>query len=130
MYEDLLNQLESIESNIFELIEEKEATSLKLKNIDEKHRQVEVDLETREKKHSFEENCFREKIKQLEEQKLQMRFEYEERFKGYCEQLKRCTAKGKIYQKEAETARKQLRTKITEILQLEVRKFVALSCKN
>ena len=120
MYEDLLNQLESIESNIFELIEEKEATSLKLKKIDEKHRQVEVDLETREKKHSVEENCFREKLKQLEEQKLQMRFEYEERFKGYCEQLKRCTAKGKIYQKEAETARKQLRSKIVEILQLEV----------
>jgi len=119
MYEDLLNQLDNIESNIFELIQEKEATSLKLKTIDEKHRRVEADLESKEKKYSVEENCSREKLKQLEEQKLQMRFEYEERFKGFCEKLKRCNAKGKIYQKEAETARKQLRCKIFEILQLE-----------
>jgi len=119
MYEDLLNQLDQIESNIFELIDEKEATSFELKAIDEKNRQVEADLEFKEKKHSVEENCFREKLKQLEEQKLQMRFEYEERFKGICEKLKRCTAKGKIYHKEAENARKQLRTKISEILVLE-----------
>jgi len=119
MYEDLLNQLNEIEFNVHELIQEKEATSLKSRTIDEKQRRVEADLESKEKKYTIEENCFREKLKQIEEQKLQMRFEYEERFKGFCEQLKRCTAKGKIYQKEAETSRKQLRTKIFEILQLE-----------
>ena len=119
MYEDLINQLDEIESGVFELIQEKQATNLKLESFETKCRKVETDLESNEKKHFIEENCFREKLKHVEEQTLQMKFEYEERFKGLCEELKRCASKGKIYQKEAETARNQLRLKIVEILKLE-----------
>ena len=119
MYEDLISQLDEIESGVFELIQEKQTANLKLESFETKCRKVETDLESNEKKHFIEENCFREKLKHVEEQTLQMKFEYEERFKGLCEELKRCASKGKIYQKEAETAKNQLRLKIVEILKLE-----------
>ena len=119
MYGELLKQLDEVESSVFELIQDKQATSLQLEAFEGKHRKLQADLESKEKKHNIEENCFREKLKQLEQQKLQMKVKYEERYRGFCEELKRCTAKGKIYQKEAETAKRQLRIKIVEILQLE-----------
>jgi chromosome segregation ATPase len=119
MNEDLINQLDEIESGVFEMIQEKKTANLKLESCETKCRKVETVLESNEKKHFIEENCFREKLKHLEEQILQMKFEYEERFKGLYEELKRCTSKGKIYLKEAETAKNQLRLKIVEILKLE-----------
>merc|ERR1712223_2084765 len=104
MYGELLKQLDEVESSVFELIQDKQATSLQLEAFEGKHRKLQADLESKEKKHNIEENCFREKLKQLEQQKLQMKVKYEERYRGFCEELKRCTAKGKIYQNEAETA--------------------------
>ena len=94
---------------------------IKIKNFKEKHERNLAESREKERQQNIEEKCLREQVRQLESQKLRIKVECEEKFKSFYQELTRYAAQGKIYQKEAEYAKDQLRHKVMEILQIEAK---------
>lgn len=96
-------------------------SEIKLQTFKEKHERSLTEHREKERQHSIEEKCLREQVRQLESHKLRIKVECEEKFKSLHQELTRFSAQGKIFQKEAECAKDQLRVKVTEILQIEAK---------
>lgn len=117
--EDWLQTLKEIDLNVLEFAQDNESLNLRLKTLEKSYHELEEESTTKETEWITGENDLRGKLRRIEEEKLQLTVEYEEKFKGLYEEIRRYSAHCMVLQKEAEIAKDELRNKIFELLQLE-----------
>jgi len=117
--EEWLKNTVELDSAVSDLAQELEENSLELEKKEEKYRKLEEDDTFKETGWLIGENSLRGKLRQMEEKKLRIKLESEEKFKGVYQELRRCTAHSNILQKEAEIAKDELRKAVFQVLQLE-----------
>ena len=79
-----------LDSAVFELAQDLETTTLQLKTTEDKYLKLENEFTTKETEWIVGNNTLRGKLRQIEEQKLRQKIEYEEKFKGKVLLIKSC----------------------------------------
>ena len=80
--EEWLKTTIELDSAVFELAQDLETTSLQLKTTEDKYLKLENEFTTKETEWIVGNSTLRGKLRQIEEQKLRQKIEYEEKFKG------------------------------------------------
>ena len=79
--EEWLKSTLELDSAVFDLAQDLEESSLELKKKEEKYQKLEGDRTSKETEWLVGENSLRGKLRQMEEKKLRLKVEYEEKFK-------------------------------------------------
>ena len=79
-----------LDSAVFELAQDLETTTLQLKTTEDKYLKLENEFTNKETEWIVGNNTLRGKLRQIEEQKLRQKIEYEEKFKGKVLLIKSC----------------------------------------
>ena len=88
--EEWLKTTIELDSAVFELAQDLETTTLQLKTTEDKYLKLENEFTTKETEWIVGNNNLRGKLRQIEEQKLRQKIEYEEKFKGKVLLIKSC----------------------------------------
>ena len=88
--EEWLKTTIELDSAVFELAQDLETTSLQLKTTEDKYLKLENEFTTKETEWIVGNSTLRGKLRQIEEQKLRQKIEYEEKFKGKVLLKKSC----------------------------------------